>query len=80
MAYRILGYKYDKKCVLLEDMDSGRTITNDAENVYEIMTKAYGDGVRVVYLDTNKEWWEILAPQTKGGLVGFKGLKGSDDL
>lgn len=35
------------------------TITNDAENVVDYCRSLYGNKVRVVYKDTDNEWWEI---------------------
>ena len=48
--------------VFLKDMSpqlGGRTITNDAEAVVDYCRSLYGNRVRVVYLDTNNEWWEL---------------------
>lgn len=46
--------------VFLRDHDDGsKTITNDAERVLKQMARTY-PGHRVVYQDTNGEWWEIL--------------------
>ena len=36
------------------------SVTNDAENVVASFRKIYGPAVRVVYRDTNMEWWEII--------------------
>jgi hypothetical protein len=35
------------------------TITNDAEHVVDYCRSLFGNRVRVVYLDTDNEWWEI---------------------
>jgi hypothetical protein len=35
------------------------TITNDAENVVAYCRSLYGNKVRIVYMDTTNEWWEI---------------------
>ena len=46
----------------LEDISNhtgGMTITNDAENVVDYCRSLYGNQVRVVYKDTDNEWWEI---------------------
>lgn len=36
------------------------SVTNDAENVVTWFRDIYGNRVRIVYLDTDKEWWEIV--------------------
>ena len=49
--------------VFIEDMANqtgGMTITNDAEAVVDYYRSIYGNHVRIVYLDTDKEWWEIV--------------------
>ena len=48
----------------IEDMDGPVSVTNDAENVFSAIIslnpRAYGKNVtRVVYCDTEGEWWEI---------------------
>jgi hypothetical protein len=48
--------------VFLKDLANqygGITITNDAENVVDYYRSIYGNRVRVVYLDTDSEWWEL---------------------
>lgn len=46
--------------VFLEDTNSGAmSITNDAENVIHYLRSLYGANSRVVYKDTDGEWWEI---------------------
>lgn len=49
--------------VFLEDLANSHgsmSITNDAENVVGHCRSLYGNGVRVVYKDTDQEWWEIV--------------------
>jgi hypothetical protein len=43
----------------LSPFDGGMTITNDAEAVVNYYRSVYGNRVRIVYLDTNSEWWEL---------------------
>lgn len=51
----------EHKIVFVEDAnDGGTTITNDAEAAYDYLTKLYGFDHRVVYQDTDGEWWEII--------------------
>jgi len=35
------------------------SVTNDAENVVTHFRSLYGNRVRIVYRDTDMEWWEI---------------------
>lgn len=44
------------------------TITNDAENVVSWCREIYGNRVRIVYKDTEGEWWEIVPVQSKTGV------------
>jgi hypothetical protein len=49
--------------VFLKDLANqygGITITNDAEAVVNYYRSIYGNRVRVVYLDTDAEWWELV--------------------
>ena len=50
------------------------SVTNDAENVVAWFRKIYGPAVRVVYRDTDMEWWEIVCEPTyfDGFKVSFK--------
>jgi len=52
----------DNDIVYLKDMSTqlgGRSVTNDAESVVDYCRALYGNRVRVVYLDTDNEWWEL---------------------
>ena len=49
--------------VFLKDLSSqygSTTITNDAEAVVDYYRSIYGNRVRVVYEDTDQEWWELV--------------------
>ena len=35
------------------------TVTNDAENVVNWFRSIYGNSIRIVYQDTDMQWWEI---------------------
>ena len=37
-----------------------KTVTNDAENVVDYFRSLYGNRIRIVYRDTDMEWWEIV--------------------
>lgn len=55
------------------DKTGGMSITNDAENVRKYITKYFGKSWRVVYKDTEQEWWEIaLRHYADGEEVIFK--------
>lgn len=57
--------------VFLEDLSNThgtRSITNDAEAVIDRARSIYGIGVRVVYKDTDQEWWEIVPVHSKTGV------------
>ena len=58
----------------LSPYEGGMTITNDAEAVVDYYRSVYGNRVRIVYLDTNEEWWEILwtLERHRGTTVDFK--------
>ncbi len=63
--------------VFIEDMANqtgGMTITNDAEAVVNYYRSIYGNGIRIVYLDTDEEWWEIVwtLERHHGTSVDFK--------
>jgi len=66
----------DNDIVFLKDMSNqlgGMTITNDAEHVIDYCRSLYGNRVRVVYLDTDSEWWEIVwSIGHRGTDVSFK--------
>ena len=49
--------------MFLEDLSNTTgsiSITNDAENVVRWFRANYGNTVRIVYKDTDNEWWEIV--------------------
>ena len=71
----------DNDIVFLKDMSNqlgGMTITNDAEHVVDYCRALYGNRVRVVYLDTDSEWWEIVwtLERHHGTTVDFKPWNG----
>lgn len=45
-----------------------KTVTNDAENVVYYFRGLYGNRIRVVYRDTDMEWWEIVPVESKTGV------------
>ena len=57
------------KIIYIEDVSSltgGMTITNDAERVIQYHRSIFGHDWRVVYKDTDGEWWEIIADDAMG--------------
>ena len=72
----------DNDIVFLKDMSNqlgGMTITNDAEHVIDYCRSLYGNRVRVVYLDTSGERWEIVWSLELGYTdVSFKKWHGLD--
>jgi hypothetical protein len=66
------------KIFFIEDMcdkTGEMSITNDAENVCNYFRVTHGKEWRVVYKDTNGEWWEIVRNTSywlREGTVGFK--------
>jgi len=49
------------------------SVTNDAENVVTWFRSIYGNSIRIVYRDTNMEWWEIVWTLEHHGIdVSFK--------
>lgn len=49
----------DPMIVYIEDCNGLVSVTNDAENIFRKLSHNYGKSIRVVYLDTNNEWWEM---------------------
>lgn len=74
---RVVERNDQDNIVFLKDLSpqfGGRSITNDAEGVVDYYRSIYGNGVRIVYLDTDSEWWEIVwtLERHRGTLVDFK--------
>ena len=60
--FMVVEHDQEHNIVFIEDianLTGGTTITNDAEEVVNYFRYAYGDRVRIVYLDTDQAWWEI---------------------
>lgn len=74
---RIHDYDYPRNIVFLEDLSTTTgsvSITNDAEAVVDYYRAIYGNSVRIVYKDTDSEWWEIVwqVRAIGGNYVAFK--------
>lgn len=60
--------------IYIKDLNLGRmSVTNDAENVFRIINKIVYPGRRVVYQDSDGEWFEMFMLEgTDFAYVGFK--------
>ena len=65
-SWNIVGLDRHNLIVYIEDEDGLISVTNDAENVRAVILSAYGYAYRVVYRDSQGEWWEI-----KDKYIGF---------
>ena len=74
--FTIVERNVEHNIIFLHDNAYGyhMTITNDAESVVDYCRSLYGNRVRIVYLDTDKEWWEIKwsLELDRGTVVTFK--------
>lgn len=68
--FAMVEMDYKHNIIFIEDIANhtgGCTITNDAEAVFKHIDENYSHASptpmywRVVYKDTNNEWWEIIA-------------------
>lgn len=62
-AWSIVEIDRKNKIAVIEDichLTGGMSITNDAENVLEYFQERNSRAWRVVYKDTEGEWWEIV--------------------
>lgn len=69
--------------LLLVDLDLGKSITNDAENVIADLVRdgALADGKRVLYRDTLGRWDELLHDGMRfTGFRAINGLTGDDAI
>lgn len=64
--------------VFIRDLDlGGRSVTNDADLVFEECRNIFGS-CRVVYQDSEGEWAEIVKQKTWLGEIGFRPWHGLD--
>jgi hypothetical protein len=66
----------NSKIVFIKDLNLGRmSVTNDAENVWGEIHRAYNYlvPVRIVYLDSDGEWYEMIDNE---GSLAFKKWNG----
>ena len=77
-AWASIETNYDNRISFIEDIANhtgGTTITNDAENVLNYFRDNFGAFWRVVYKDTENEWWEIVShvhPWTGNTEISFE--------
>jgi hypothetical protein len=59
--FTIVERNTEDNIIFLHDDAHGyhMTITNDAESVVDYCRSLFGNRVRIVYLDTDQEWWEL---------------------
>lgn len=68
--FDIVGRDEAENITFLIDLDlGGRSVTNDAENVFDYCRAIYV-GTRVVYRDSMKQWCEIV--RETNGSVGWQ--------
>lgn len=65
-AYRIAKVSAD--CIWIVDLDIGKSVTNDAENVTKEIQATY-PGRRIIYRDTSGSWDEL--KHEAGRFTGF---------
>jgi hypothetical protein len=74
--FGVAGRDHERNIVFLEDIANhtgGMTITNDAEAVFDHWAHISGWHVRVVYRDTDNQWWEIVKTTSwMGESIGFR--------
>ena len=75
MGWNIVEKDYDRNIFYIEDANVGISVTNDAENVYEYIDRHYSHDAptpkrwRVVYKDTQGEWWEMVPWPSVGARI-----------
>lgn len=74
--FAMVEMDYKHNIIFIEDIANhtgGCTITNDAEAVFRHIDENYSHAAptpmywRVVYKDTNNEWWEMIANESRIG-------------
>jgi hypothetical protein len=77
--FQVLEIDRKNRIVFLEDLGGPyMSITNNAERMLEHIKKTYGALFRLVYQDTEGEWWEIVGNRTTwmGTGIGFEPWNG----
>ena len=73
MAWYLIRKDHAHNIIFIEDVNVGMSVTNDAENVYKYIDENYSHEAptpmrwRVVYKDTEGEWWEMIPHETRIG-------------
>lgn len=81
--FAMVEMDYKHNIIFIEDIANhtgGCTITNDAEAVFKHIDENYSHAAptpmywRVVYKDTNNEWWEMIAEDHpwEGKVINFE--------
>ena len=61
--------------LFIQDLNlGGRSVTNDAEQVLAWCREKHGKDIRVVYKDTDNEWWEMIREDHpwEGHVISFE--------
>jgi hypothetical protein len=67
-AWNVIEVDADRKIMFIQDtcnVTGLMSITNDAEAVLESFRQTIGPEWRVVYQDTDSEWWEMVRVTTR---------------
>ena len=60
-SYCVIKICSQEKKLFLIDMNIGKSVTNDAENIFaeDPVCKLYDQGYRIIYRDSMAEWGEM---------------------
>lgn len=58
----------------ITDLNGPKSITNDAEQVVAELTSSFGKDKRIIYRDTQGEWWELI--HRNGEFAGYQPVPG----
>ena len=75
--FNVVDHNREHNILFIEDNFDGqvglKTVTNDAENVVTYFRSIYSNSIRIVYRDTDMQWWEIVWElHVDGTRVSFK--------
>ena len=77
--WKLDHFDHNNKIVFIRDLNLGRmSVTNDAENVWADIHRAYNYlvPVRIVYLDSDGEWYEMIDSKDLFQPLSFKKWNG----
>lgn len=67
--YRVTKICEEKKEIYLIDLNGDKSVTNDAENVYQ---EVYREGYKIIYRDSMGCWDEMLM---ENGIIQFRPIQ-----